>query len=77
MFLESNPFYGLLLKTGILVLNHTNAPHLVPLIDVILAQLDAELERKKLDEKRLCMLVSLLKLIVTIRRGTRVQGNSN
>ncbi|KAI8146751.1 armadillo-type protein [Fennellomyces sp. T-0311] len=71
--LESNAFYGLLMKTTILVLNHTNAPHLGPFVDVILTEVDTELKRKTLDEKRLCMLVSLLKLVVTVRRGSRVQ----
>ena len=74
VFIESNAFSGLILKTTLLVLHHTNAPYLVEFINVILKEVDTELERKKLDQERLCILVSLIKLIVTAKNGSRIQG---
>ena len=74
VYIESNAFNGLILKTTLLVLHHTNAPYLVELINVILKEVDTELERKKLDQERLCILISLIKLIVTAKNGSCVQG---
>ncbi|KAI9252331.1 hypothetical protein BDA99DRAFT_563365 [Phascolomyces articulosus] len=71
--LELSPFYALILKTNLLVLHHTNAPYLVEFINVALKEVDTELERKKLDQKRLCILISLIKLNVTVRNGSRIQ----
>lgn len=58
-----------------LLIHHANAEHLVPIVDMVLVNLDQQLESSQLDEIKTAILLSVLNVMVTVRKGKRVQGN--
>lgn len=73
--IESHPLVGVLQKSTLLLIHHANAEHLMPIIDMVLANLDSQLESPKLDEIKTAVLLSILNVMVTVRKGKRVKGN--
>lgn len=61
-------------KTTLLTLHHTYRQHFTPIINIILSELENQMKNaKKIDEKVLSIPVSLLTMIVTVRKGSRVE----
>lgn len=56
------------------MLHHTEAQHFLPIINIILGQVDVLLKQDELDEKQLSILISILATILTVRKAKRVQG---
>ncbi|OBZ87321.1 U3 small nucleolar RNA-associated protein 20 [Choanephora cucurbitarum] len=71
--LPTHPVYILLTKTTLLILHHTYRQHFTPIIDIILKEIDLQHSTKKLDEKRFAIQMSLFNMIVTVRKGSRVE----
>ncbi|KAK4515117.1 proteasome regulatory particle base subunit rpn10 [Mucor velutinosus] len=69
--LSDSPIHSLLTKTTLLVLHHTYRQHFTPIIHIVLNEL--EKHTKNMDEKTLSINVSLLTMIVTVRKGSRVE----
>ncbi|KAI7881842.1 hypothetical protein K492DRAFT_206553 [Lichtheimia hyalospora FSU 10163] len=71
--LQSHPLVGLIQKSTLLLVHHTNAEHLEPIIDIVLVNLDRQLELPKLDGIKTAILLSVLNVMVTVRKGKRVK----
>ncbi|KAI8070329.1 armadillo-type protein [Gongronella butleri] len=72
--LASSAVYDLLRKTTLLVLHHTKRQHFTPLLNVVLEQLDTHLAKKPTpDQKHLAIDMSVLSMIVTVRKASRVE----
>lgn len=71
--LSSNPIYNVLTKTTLLVLHHAYRQHFTPIINIILIELDAQLKVQPLNEKVVAIQASLLNMMVTVRKGSRVE----
>lgn len=69
--LSDSPIHSLLTKTTLLVLHHTYRQHFTPLIHIVLHEL--ETHAKNMDEKTVAINVSLLTMMVTVRKGSRVE----
>jgi len=72
--LSDSPIHNLLTKTTLLTLHHTYRQHFTPIIQIVLNELETQMKNsKKMDEKTLAITVSLLTMIVTVRKGSRVE----
>ncbi|KAI8646706.1 armadillo-type protein [Parasitella parasitica] len=69
--IEKSPVHSLLTKTTLLTLHHTYRQHFTPIIQIVLNEL--ERQTKKMDENVIAIPVSLLTMIVTVRKGSRVE----
>lgn len=70
--LPTNAVLSLVTKTTLLTLHHTYRQHYTPIVDIILSDLDKQLKAKEIDEKNLCIQMSILTMFVTVRKGSRV-----
>ncbi|KAI9322632.1 hypothetical protein BX666DRAFT_2023084 [Dichotomocladium elegans] len=71
--LESYPLLILLQKTTLLCIHHTDREHLMPLVEVLLDELDKVLDASELNVKELTMIMSTINVVVTVRKGKRVK----
>ncbi|CAO3621219.1 unnamed protein product [Mucor hiemalis] len=72
--LPSSPIHQLLIKTTLLTLHHTYRQHYTPIIDIVLNELDTRFKEKKLDETVVSILMSLITMFVTVRKGSRIEN---
>ncbi|KAI8059768.1 armadillo-type protein [Thamnidium elegans] len=70
--LPSNAILNLVTSTTLLTLHHTYRQHYTPIVDIVLSELDKQLKAKSIDEKNLCIQMSVLNMFVTVRKGSRV-----
>lgn len=70
--LAHNTVLNLVTKTTLLTLHHTYRQHYTPIVDIILSELDKQLKAEHIDEKNLCIQMSVLTMFVTVRKGSRV-----
>jgi U3 small nucleolar RNA-associated protein 20 len=71
--LPISPIHSLLTKTTLLMLHHTYRQHFTPMIDIVLNELGTQLDGKQMNEKYVAIHMSLLTMIVTVRKGSRVE----
>ncbi|KAI7902962.1 armadillo-type protein [Cokeromyces recurvatus] len=71
--LPSDPIHSLLKKTTLLVLHHVYRQHFTPMINIVLNELDTELKEEVPNEKKVAIQISILNMIVTVRKGSRVE----
>jgi U3 small nucleolar RNA-associated protein 20 len=71
--LPTDPIHSLLTNTTLLTLHHTYRQHFTPMIDIVLNELGTQFDGKKMDEKHAAIQMSLLTMIVTVRKGSRVE----
>lgn len=74
MAADGKPLQNILGKTLLLALHHTHSPHATPLVDILLQELDAQVSAPALDENKTLVLMFLLSLFVTVRKGSRIEG---
>jgi U3 small nucleolar RNA-associated protein 20 len=72
--LDESPVIILLSKTTLLVLHHALRQHFTPIINMLLKEMDKQIKAKKLDEKLISIQLTILSMIVTVRKASRVQG---
>lgn len=72
--MPSSPIHQLLIKTTLLTLHHTYRQHYTPIIDIVLNELDTRFKEKKLDETVVSILMSLITMFVTVRKGSRIEN---
>lgn len=70
--LPSNAILSLVTSTTLLTLHHTYRQHYTPIVDIVLSELDKQLKAKSINEKNLCIQMSVLNMFVTVRKGSRV-----
>ncbi|KAI9478566.1 MAG: hypothetical protein EXX96DRAFT_601338 [Benjaminiella poitrasii] len=72
--LVHDPVHGLLKKTTLLILHHVYRQHFTPMLNIILNEIDEQLKEENLDEKKLAIQITILNIIVTVRKGSRVEN---
>lgn len=71
--LPRNAIHNLLTKTTLLTLHHTYRQHYTPIVNIVLSELDNQLKGKELNEKNVAILMSVMTMFVTVRKGSRVE----
>ncbi|KAI8977543.1 armadillo-type protein [Mycotypha africana] len=73
--LASNSVHSIMTKTTLLILHHTHRQHFTPIVKILLDNLDNQVkEAEKADEKIIAILLSLINMTVTVRKGSRVEN---